>query len=127
MGVKAHDLLEVMSLASIILPSEVDMLVIDGDDATVGDGHPMRVSAEISEHLVRPAETRLGVDDPFWRTSVREMAGESGGVGKVRKRVGEAKFTLCEGISKGSQKEPPEYTRQNSDGQEEARPACNPL
>lgn len=109
--VKAHDLLAIMSLASIVLPPEVDMLVIGTDDTTVGDGHTMGVSAEIGEHLVRSAKRRLGVDDPFTATGVREMAGESGGVGKACKRVGEAKFTLSEGVSKGRQKEPPEDTR----------------
>ena len=55
------------------------------------------------------------------------MAGERLGVGEVGEFVGEAKFTVSEGVGKGSQKEPPEYTRQNADRQEEARPACDPF
>jgi len=57
--VKAHDLLAIMSLASIIFPPEIDMLVIGTDDTTVGDSHAMCVSAEIGEHLVRPSKSGL--------------------------------------------------------------------
>lgn len=53
------------------------MVVIKFDDAAVGDSDAMGVSAEIGEHLVRTAERRLCIGDPFDAPRLREMAGET--------------------------------------------------
>lgn len=74
---KAHDLLAITCIAPIILPSEGNMVVIKFDDAAVGDSDAMGVSAEIGEHLVRTAERRLCIGDPFDAPRLREMAGET--------------------------------------------------
>jgi len=39
--------------------------VIYSDDPVVGDGYPVRVTAQILEHLLRPAEGLLGISDPL--------------------------------------------------------------
>lgn len=125
-GMKLHDLLAIMPMAPIVLPSEGDVVIIDSDDAAVGDGDTMGVPAEIGEHLVRPAERWLRIDDPFDAASAREMAGEHGGVVEMGKRVAEVQLTPSEGFSQSGQKEPPKQTRQHAHGQKEARPARDP-
>jgi hypothetical protein len=99
-GMKTHDLLTVATIATVILPSEGNMVVIGIDDAAVGDGDTMGVAAEIGEHLVRPAEWRLRIDDPFDTASTREMARERIVVVEMAEVVGEAEFTVSEGFSK---------------------------
>lgn len=66
------------------------------------------VSAEIGEHLVRTAERRLCIDDPFDAPRLREMAGEHDGVVEMGEVVEEVQFALSEGLGESSQKEPPE-------------------
>ena len=39
--------------------------VLDGNDPVVGDCHPVGVTAQILEHLLRPAEGLLGIGDPL--------------------------------------------------------------
>jgi len=105
--VKAHDLLAVATIATVVLPSEGNMVVIGLDDAAVSDGHTMGVTAEIGEHLVRAAERWLRINDPFDAASTREMAGERLVVVEMGEFVGEAEFPVSEGVGKGRQKQPP--------------------
>lgn len=124
--IKAHDLLAFPAVATVILPSEGYVAVIDLDDAAVGDGDTMGVPTEIGQHLVRAAEWWLRVNDPFDAASTRDMAGEGLVVVEMTEFVGEAKFTVSEGSGKGVQKEPPKQARQHAHGQKEARPASDP-
>ena len=48
----------------IVLPAEGDLIILEGDQATVGDGDAMSVAAEIAEHVMRAAERGLGIDHP---------------------------------------------------------------
>jgi hypothetical protein len=105
---KAHDLLAITSIAPIILPSEGNMVVIKFDDAAVGDSEAMGVSAEIGEHLVRTAERRLCIDDPFDAARTCEMAAEHGSVVEMGEVVEEVQFALSESFGESSQKEPAE-------------------
>jgi hypothetical protein len=47
-GMQTHDLLTDATVSPIILPSKGNMVVIDIEDATVGDGDTMGVPAEIA-------------------------------------------------------------------------------
>ncbi len=44
--------------------TEDDRLVVHADQASVADGHAMRIPAEIAKHLLGTTEGALGVDDP---------------------------------------------------------------
>ena len=48
----------------IILPAETNLVMLEGHQAMVGDGHAMGVAGEITEHMMGTAERWLGVDDP---------------------------------------------------------------
>ena len=65
---------------AIILPAEGDAVIVEGDEAAVGDGDPVGVAGEIGEHRLRPAERALGVDDPLGFAQRRERGVEGGPV-----------------------------------------------
>ena len=48
----------------IIAPAEADFFAVEGGDAVVRYGHSVGVTAEITEHMFRSAEGRLGIDVP---------------------------------------------------------------
>ena len=73
-GVERHHL--GLVVGAIILPAEADATVLAGEEPAVGDRDAMGVAAEIVEHLLRPAEGTLGVDDPFDVAQRLKMAGE---------------------------------------------------
>ena len=47
-----------------VSPSEGDVALGESDESAVGDGDAMGVGAEIAQHMFRPSEGPLGVDDP---------------------------------------------------------------
>jgi Putative transposase len=48
----------------VILPAEGNLVALEGDKAMVGNGDPMGVAGEVTQHMMRSAEGWLGVDDP---------------------------------------------------------------
>ena len=44
---------------------EADLIVLDVEQAIVGQGHAVRVAADVVHHLLRTGTRRLGVDDPI--------------------------------------------------------------
>ena len=48
----------------IILPAETHLVMLEGHDAMVGDGHAMGVTGEIAEHMMRTAKGWLRVNHP---------------------------------------------------------------
>ena len=48
----------------IIFPAETNLVMLEGHEAMVGDGHAMGVAGQIAEHMMGTAERWLGVDDP---------------------------------------------------------------
>lgn len=109
-GMKAHDLLAVTAVATIILPSEGDMIAIGMNDAAVCDGDTMGVTAEIGEHLIWTAEWRLRIDNPFNAASVGKMAGECLVIVEMSEVVEELQLAFGKGFSQSCQEKPPEQT-----------------
>src|SRR5450759_1102408 len=62
-GVEGHDPL--LAAVGIIPPAEADALAVEGNEAVVGDGHAVGVTAEVAQDMFRSAEGRLGIDVPF--------------------------------------------------------------
>ena len=83
-----HDLLG--AVLAVILPSEGDVIVIEGDEAAVGDGDAMSVAAEIGENLSGSAEWLLGVDDPVDAAHGLDKGGEGVAIGETRQLVEES-------------------------------------
>ena len=61
----------------IILPAEGDMVVLEGDEAMVGDGDAMGVAGEIAEDMMGTAEGWFGIDHP-WLTEQRAQESAKG-------------------------------------------------
>jgi hypothetical protein len=71
-----HHLLPFTSLGAVVLPPGGDAVVVEGDQAAVGEGDAVGVAAEIGEHGLRPGEGSLGVDDPLDLAQRRQMGRE---------------------------------------------------
>ena len=48
----------------IVFPAKLDSLSVERDQAVVTVGNAVGVTAQITEHLDRPAEDGFGVNDP---------------------------------------------------------------
>src|ERR1700761_6831985 len=85
---------------SIVFPAKLHLCVVDVDQATVGDRHPMGIAAEIVEHLLRAAEGSLRIDNPLYLAQRSQMRGEDRRFGERRKISEEAE---CTGAKRGLQ------------------------
>ena len=74
----------------VILPTEGDFLAVKGNQSVVGNRYPMGIPAEVSEHLRRPAEGRLGVDDPVSPVERSQKSGKAFLLGEFPKLSGKA-------------------------------------
>ena len=81
---------------AVVLPGEADLPVGEPHQAAVGDGNTMGVAAEIAEHLLRPGERRLGVDDPLDPGQGTELGGKGDMVSQGGERAGEPELTIGE-------------------------------
>ena len=63
-GVQSHGAL--LIAMGVVLPAESDFAVVEGLDASVGDGDSVGVAGKVLEYLGGAAERRFGVDDPFF-------------------------------------------------------------
>jgi hypothetical protein len=61
----------------VVLPPEGDPFAVEGEQSMVGDGYPVGIAAEVAEHLCRPAESRLGMDDPVVAVECAQESGKS--------------------------------------------------
>ena len=61
---------------TIIAPTEGYAGLVGADQATVGDGDPVGIAAEIGEHLLGRAKRRLGIDDPVLATKLPDRGRE---------------------------------------------------
>jgi hypothetical protein len=64
-GGERHPLVTIAALDPVILPSEGDAVLIEGDQAAVGDGDAVGIARQIGQHRLGAAEWTLGIDDPF--------------------------------------------------------------
>ncbi len=94
-GLQLHDLGR--AVVTVVLPGEGNVVVADGNEAAVGNGDAVGVSAEIGENLGRPAEGLLGVDDPLDAPDGGKMGGEGCGIGERLEIAEEGETTSVEG------------------------------
>ena len=86
----------------------------------------MGVVAEIGQHLLRTAEGRLGIDDPFDPAELARPSGEGGGLSEAGGIAEESEFTGIEGDLQFVPEPSAKQTREHADREEEIRLACNP-
>ena len=59
-----------------IAPTEGNIALGQRDESAVGNGDTMGVGTEIAQHMFRPAERPLGVDDPIVTEQYPQPRGE---------------------------------------------------
>ena len=64
-GLERHALVSIAALDAVVLPLEGNALLVEGDQAAVGDGNAVGVTRQIGQHGLRSAERTLCIDDPF--------------------------------------------------------------
>jgi|SRR4029077_17903114 hypothetical protein len=62
---EGHRLVSRRSFAAVVLPLEGDAVVVEREQAAVGDGDAVRIAGQISQHRLGSAEWALGIDHPF--------------------------------------------------------------
>ena len=93
-SVAAERHLALLATVGVILPAESDALLIEGQQAVIGNGHAMGVAAEIAQHLHGTAEGGLGIDDPVVAMQAAEEFCELLWIGESSSRAGTAVASL---------------------------------
>ena len=85
-GAKSHFTL--LAAAGVILPAESHVLLLEGQQAMIGNSHAMGVATEIVQHLQGTAESGLGIDHPVVAVEAADQLRELPGVGESGGRAG---------------------------------------
>ncbi len=80
-----------------VSPAKGDLATLQGDEAVIGDGHPMGIATEIVENLLRAAEGWFAVDHPVLVKQLPQERGENFGLGEKFEIAVETELTLGEG------------------------------
>ena len=125
-GAKRHDLGAFRSVGAIVFPFERDAAGIKRDEPVVGDGDAVGVKRQIAQDRLGSAERALAVDHPFGLAQRRQILRELAAVGEAGVRAEELQAAGGVGGGEHVEKQPAEQSRQDANGQEEARPASDP-
>src|SRR5437763_8375989 len=79
---ECHRLVSIAAFDAVILPPEGDAIVVERDQAAVGDGHAVGVARPIGEYSLGPAERALCIDDPFGFAQRRQIGREGPYIGE---------------------------------------------
>ena len=109
-----------------IAPSEGDVAVGESNQPAVGNGDAMSIGAEITQHMFRSAEGRLGVDDPVVAEQYSQPCAEGVWLGKRQQAAVELELTSMEGVAKSGDELAAEDTAEHADGKEEGTPGGDP-
>ena len=116
-GGNGHD--PCLVAACIILPTKRDIAAIEGNETVVGDGDTVSVAPEVTDHLLRPAEGGLGIDDPVLAKQRSEKRREALWLFQVLDRSGANQLFLPIDAPESIDKLSPEDLAERFNGQEE--------
>ncbi len=109
-----------------IAPSEGDVAIGESNQPAVGNGDAMSIGAEITQHLFRSAEGRLGVDNPVVAEQYSQPCAEGVWLGNSQQAAVELELTAMEGVAKSGDELAAEDTAEHADGKEEGTPGGDP-
>ena len=84
-------------VVGVVFPAEEHLGWVDRENSVVGNGHAVRVTGQIVQHVFGPAEWWLGIDDPVGPSELIEPLGERAGIGEMGEIAKEAKLASREG------------------------------
>src|SRR5262249_57529204 len=64
-GIERHQLVSLGTFDAVVLPLEGDAVVVERDQALVGDGDAVGVAREIAQHFLLAPQPPFAADDPF--------------------------------------------------------------
>ena len=74
-------------LVSGVSPAKCDLVIQEGNESAIGDRHPMRIGAEVAQHLLGSAERRLAVDHPSRRIKLADQTPKQFGLSHAAKQA----------------------------------------
>ncbi len=83
-GIECHHPVPLGTIETVVLPLEGDALVIERDQAAVGDGDAMGVAGEIAQYFRGSPEWAFAVDHPLTVTQRRQVGREGLRIGQRR-------------------------------------------
>src|SRR5271166_3617296 len=109
-----------------VSPLEGDVALGESDQPAVGDGDAMGVGAQIAQHMFRPSEGPLGVDDPVMAEQYPQPCCKGTRLGQGQEVAVEMECAFAESSLQGSDELAAEDTAEHADGQEEGAPGGDP-
>ncbi len=104
----------------VVLPSEGDLIVLEADEAMVGDGDAVGVAGEVVEDVFGSTEGRLGVDDPVPGEELPEETSEAFRCGEFLERAVELELVPKQKLLEFGGELAAEDPAENTNRQEEA-------
>ena len=100
--------------------------MLESHEAVVGDGHPMSVAGEITQHMMRAAERRLGIDDPVLTEQGAQEGTECFLILERPERTGESELAHLKSSLQAGDELTAEDATEYADGQEEGIAGMDP-
>lgn len=114
-------------LTAIVPPLKGHLAVGYIEDAAVGESDPVRIPAQIIQHLLRSAERRLGIYDPIGSCKRCQIVVESGLIGERFEISEPLQLLLAERVGELLEKQTAEQAGKHTHRQKEAGAAGFPL
>src|SRR6516165_4913348 len=100
-GIERHQLVSLGTFDAVVLPLEGDAVVVERDQAPVGDGDAVGVAREIAQHFLGATERLFAVDDPF-AVAQRSQIGGKGSCPKCLRSAAMAIMVSAEALNRMS-------------------------
>src|SRR6266436_5796728 len=126
-GGERDALVSIAALDAVVLPLEGDALLVEGDQAAVGDGNAVGVTRKIGQHRLGPTERALCVDDPVGLAQRRQTGREGLRSGEMGVVAEEAEAAGRMGCGERLEEQPAEQAGEHAHGEEESGPAGHPM
>jgi len=109
-----------------VSPTKGDLVVGQRDQAMVGDGHAMGVTAEILEHMFGAAKGWFGVNDPVFSEQWPEPGSKDLGLREQSQITGKVQLAMLKGRLESGDELAAKHTSEYLDGEEEVRTGSDP-
>src|SRR5215468_1466374 len=113
-GIECHYLVSLPTFAAVILPLEGDTVVIERDQAAIGDGDAMGVTREIAQHFRGSPEWAFAVDHPLTVTQRRQIGREGSRIGECSVLAEELQLSCTMSGIKFLEDQPAEQAREHA-------------